>query len=159
MLCLEAGKNVLCEKAFTVNAPQARALADKAKEKGLFLMEGLWTRYFPLSTYVRQVVSSGLIGPVERVLSEHSLPYAGIFEDENHIMINPRLAGGILLDAGIYSLTWTFRRYTALSLPVPESALSSSQLLRDMRQLALIPWSPCCWNSPGMLNTAVPPTL
>lgn len=109
MLCLQSGKHVLCEKAFTVNARQARALADKAKEKGLLLMEGLWTRYFPLSAYVRDAISSGRIGPVERVLSEHSLPYAGEFEDDNHIMVNPRLAGGILLDAGIYSLTWVFQ--------------------------------------------------
>ncbi|KAF7547018.1 hypothetical protein G7Z17_g8021 [Cylindrodendrum hubeiense] len=109
MLLLEAGKNVLCEKAFTVNARQARALAAKAGEKGLFLMEGMWTRYFPLSTYVREVILSDRIGPVERVLSEHSLPYAGRFEDDDHIMVNPRLAGGILLDAGIYSLTWVFQ--------------------------------------------------
>ncbi|KAH7139720.1 hypothetical protein B0J13DRAFT_477975 [Dactylonectria estremocensis] len=109
MLLLESGKNVLCEKAFTVNSRQARALADKAKDKGLLLMEGMWTRYFPLSAYVRELVSSGRIGPVERVLSEHSLPYAGRFEDDNNIMVNPRLAGGILLDGGIYSLTWAFQ--------------------------------------------------
>ncbi|KAH6884113.1 hypothetical protein B0T10DRAFT_462994 [Thelonectria olida] len=113
----DAGKNVLCEKAFTVNARQTQALANKAKEKGLLLMEGLWTRYFPLSTYVRQIVSSGLIGPVERVLSEHSLPYAGVFEDENHIMINPRLASGILLDAGVYSLTWVFQALYSTQAP------------------------------------------
>ncbi|KAJ4244369.1 hypothetical protein NW762_014496 [Fusarium torreyae] len=109
MLLLEAGKNILVEKAFTVNAQQARVLAAKAKEKNLLLMEGLWTRYFPVSAYVREIVSSGRIGPVERVLSEHSLGYAGGFEDDDHIMVNPRLAGGILLDAGIYSLTWVFQ--------------------------------------------------
>lgn len=74
MMCLEAGKNVLSEKAFTVNAKQARALAAKAKEKNLLLMEGMWTRYFPLSIYVRELVTSGRLGPVERVLAEHSLP-------------------------------------------------------------------------------------
>ncbi|KAH7120637.1 hypothetical protein EDB81DRAFT_847899 [Dactylonectria macrodidyma] len=109
MLLLEAGKNVLCGKAFTVNARQTRALVAKAKEKGLLLMEGIWTRYFPLSAYVLEVVTSGRIGTVERVLSEHSLPYAGRFEDDNYIMVNPRLAGGILLDGGIYSLTWVFQ--------------------------------------------------
>ncbi|KAJ0350435.1 hypothetical protein COL154_013291 [Colletotrichum chrysophilum] len=109
MMCLEAGKNVLCEKAFTVNAKQARALAAKAKEKNLLLMEGMWTRYFPLSIYVRELVTSGRLGPVERVLAEHSLPYAGLFDNDDHIMINPRLAGGILLDGGIYSLTWAFQ--------------------------------------------------
>lgn len=61
MLCLEAGKNVLCEKAFTVNAAQAKKLAEKAKEKNLFLMEAVWTRYFPLSIYVRDVITSGKV--------------------------------------------------------------------------------------------------
>lgn len=109
MLLLEAGKNVLCEKSFTVNANQARVLAATARDKGLLLMEGLWTRYFPLSKYVREVICSGRIGAVKRVLSEHSLPYADGFADDNHIMVNPDLAGGILLDSGIYSLTWVFQ--------------------------------------------------
>jgi len=61
MLCLEAGKNVLCEKAFTVNAAQAKKLAEKAKEKNLFLMEAVWTRYFPLSIYVRDIITSGKV--------------------------------------------------------------------------------------------------
>ena len=71
-LCLEAGKHVLCEKAFTVNAPQARKLAEIAKEKNLFLMEAVWTRYFPLSIYVREQITSGRIGPVARVISDNS---------------------------------------------------------------------------------------
>ncbi|KAG5802818.1 hypothetical protein H9Q74_008051 [Fusarium xylarioides] len=108
MLCLEAGKNVLCEKAFTFNAKQTIKLAETARQKKLLLMEGLWTRYFPLSLYVQEIIESGCIGPVERVLAEHSLSYAGGFEDNDHIMINPKLAGGILLDGGIYSLTWVF---------------------------------------------------
>ncbi|KAJ4256035.1 hypothetical protein NW762_009109 [Fusarium torreyae] len=118
MLCLDAGKNVLCEKAFTVNAKQAVKLAETARQKDLLLMEGLWTRYFPLSRYVREVIESGRLGPVERVLSEHSLPYAGGFEDDSHIMVNPQLAGGILLDGGIYSLTWAFQALYSLQ---PES--------------------------------------
>jgi dihydrodiol dehydrogenase / D-xylose 1-dehydrogenase (NADP) len=61
MLALEAGKNVLCEKAFTVNAAQAKKLVEKAKEKNLFLMEAVWTRYFPLSIYVRDVITSGKV--------------------------------------------------------------------------------------------------
>ncbi|KAM0547264.1 hypothetical protein ACHAPJ_010526 [Fusarium lateritium] len=118
MLCLEAGKNVLCEKAFTVNSKQAIKLAKTARQKNLLLMEGLWTRYFPLSRYVREFIESGRLGPVVRVLSEHSLPYAGGFEDDSHIMVNPKLAGGILLDGGIYSLTWAFQALYSLQ---PES--------------------------------------
>lgn len=70
MLALEAGKNVLCEKALTVNAAQARKLVAKAREKGLFLMEAVWTRYFPLSIKIREMISSGEIGTVYRVMGE-----------------------------------------------------------------------------------------
>ncbi|KAH6975663.1 hypothetical protein EDB80DRAFT_621062 [Ilyonectria destructans] len=110
MLCLEAGKHVLCEKAFTVNAKQARILVDKAREKGLFLMEAFWTRYFPVTDYVRDVISSGKLGTVYRVFSDLS---AGMspettFKDGKHRMVNADLAGGALLDLGVYALTWPF---------------------------------------------------
>ncbi|KAH7402057.1 hypothetical protein DE146DRAFT_452724 [Phaeosphaeria sp. MPI-PUGE-AT-0046c] len=111
MLCLEAGKNVLCEKAFTVNAAQARELAKKAKEKNLFLMEAVWTRYFPLSIYVREQITSGRIGQVARVISDNSMALdpEKSFADGKSRMVNPDLAGGALLDLGIYALTWVFQ--------------------------------------------------
>lgn len=111
MLCLEAGKNVLCEKAFTVNVAQARALAEKAKEKNLFLMEAVWTRYFPISIYVREQITAGRIGPVARVISDNSMALdpEKNFADGKHRMVNPDLAGGALLDLGIYALTWVFQ--------------------------------------------------
>ncbi|KAH9878624.1 hypothetical protein IAQ61_001896 [Plenodomus lingam] len=110
-LCLEAGKNVLCEKSFTVNAAQARKLAELARQKNLFLMEAVWTRYFPLSIYVREQISAGRIGPVARVLSDNSMaldPEIN-FPDGKNRMVNPDLAGGALLDLGIYSLTWVYQ--------------------------------------------------
>jgi predicted dehydrogenase len=113
MLCLEAGKNVLCEKAFTVNATQARKLVETAKAKGLFLMEAVWTRYFPLSIKIRELATSGAIGKVHRVSADLSFASAEEdgsleFPDENR-MVNMDLAGGALLDLGIYSLTWVFQ--------------------------------------------------
>lgn len=68
MLALEAGKNVLCEKAFTVTASQTKKLINKAKEKNLFLMEAVWTRYFPISIKIRELISSGAIGRVHRTI-------------------------------------------------------------------------------------------
>ena len=113
MLALEAGKHVLCEKAFTVNAEQLRLLMEKAKEKNLFLMEAVWTRYFPLSIYVRDIITSGKIGPVQRVLADNCQPFVhpdGPDKTENKSrMVNMDLAGGALLDLGIYSLTWVFQ--------------------------------------------------
>jgi predicted dehydrogenase len=72
MLALEAGKNVLCEKALTVTASQARKLVDTARAKGVFFMEAVWTRYFPLSIQVRDLITSGAIGNVYRTVGESS---------------------------------------------------------------------------------------
>ncbi|KAK4993189.1 hypothetical protein LTR50_000676 [Elasticomyces elasticus] len=110
MLCLEAGKNVLCEKAFTVNAAQTKLLVAKAKEKNLFLMEAVWTRYFPLSVYVRETITSGRLGKVHRTFADLSMamdPEKTL--QDSHRMVNPDLAGGALLDLGIYALTWVFQ--------------------------------------------------
>src|SRR5438046_4644956 len=68
MLCLNAGKHVLCEKSFTVNASQAKILVAKAKKRNLFLMEAVWTRFFPLSVEIRRLVQDGKIGKVHRVM-------------------------------------------------------------------------------------------
>jgi dihydrodiol dehydrogenase / D-xylose 1-dehydrogenase (NADP) len=128
MLCLEAGKNVLCEKAFTVNAAQLKKLVDKAKEKNLFLMEAVWTRYFPLSIYVREQISSGKLGYVSRVFADNSFNAdpENTWADGKHRMVNPDLAGGGLLDLGIYSLTWVFQTlYTTQSDPKAPSVLAS----------------------------------
>ena len=128
MLCLEAGKPVLCEKAFTTNAAQTRRLIQVAREKvrqslsiaglqankslqNLFLMEAVWTRYFPLSIYCRDIATSGRLGDVTRVFADNSnSDYPeDKYPDNKHRMINPDLAGGALLDLGIYSLTWCFQ--------------------------------------------------
>ncbi|KAJ5090391.1 hypothetical protein N7532_009075 [Penicillium argentinense] len=110
MLVLEAGKNVLCEKAFTVNAAQTKILCETARKKNLFLMEAVWTRYFPLSVQVRQLIQNGEIGEVLRTTADTS--FGDDVEERwgtTHRMVNPDLAGGCLLDLGIYSLTWVFQ--------------------------------------------------
>ena len=110
MLCLEHNKNVLCEKAFTVNAAQAKILYETAKAKNVFLMEAVWTRYFPLSIAIRKAITDGVIGEVLRVSADLSIGATPEDEfDESHRMVNLDLAGGCLLDLGIYSLTWVFQ--------------------------------------------------
>ncbi|KAK3321103.1 hypothetical protein B0T19DRAFT_431543 [Cercophora scortea] len=113
MLALDAGKNVLCEKALTVTASQARKLVDKAREKNVFFMEAVWTRYFPLSIQVRKLLQEGAIGNVYRTIADLSFnrdaPEGKVDFDDSHRMINIDLAGGALLDLGIYSLTWVFQ--------------------------------------------------
>lgn len=113
MLALEAGKHVLCEKALTVTASQARKLVAKAQEKSLFFMEAVWTRYFPLSIKIREMIASKEIGVVYRVLADNSYestkPDGSLTFPDDHRMVNINLAGGALLDLGIYSLTWVFQ--------------------------------------------------
>ncbi|KAK4095182.1 hypothetical protein Purlil1_878 [Purpureocillium lilacinum] len=115
MLALDAGKNVLCEKALTVNASQARKLVEKAKSKNLFFMEAVWTRYFPLSIKIRELITSGEIGTVYRTLADLSFNENKDGQDgtvnfpDTHRMVNKDLAGGALLDLGIYALTWVFQ--------------------------------------------------
>ncbi|BAE63471.1 unnamed protein product [Aspergillus oryzae RIB40] len=107
---LLAGKHVLLEKAFTVNAAQARILVQLAREKKLFLMEAMWTRFFPLTLYVRQLIKDGAIGTVQRVVSDRNLgrDIETLYGTE-HRLVNPALAGGALLDLAIYPLTWIFQ--------------------------------------------------
>jgi len=132
MLCLEAGKNVLCEKAFTVNAKQCRILVDKAREKKLFLMEAVWTRYFPLSIYVRETITSGRLGIVHRAQADNAIgaqPEEAF--DASHRMVNMDLAGGALLDLGIYSLTWIFQ---TLYHTQPESERKAPKILGSIKK-------------------------
>ena len=71
MLCLLAGKHVLCEKAFTTNAAQAKKIIETAKEKKLFLMEAVWTRFFPMSIHIRKMIQDGELGDVHRVIADN----------------------------------------------------------------------------------------
>ncbi|KAH6688357.1 NADP:D-xylose dehydrogenase [Plectosphaerella plurivora] len=113
MLAIQAGKNVLCEKALTVTAEQTRRLVQAAREKNVFFMEAVWTRYQPLSKKVRELVTGGEIGEVTRVIAD--LSFNNVTEEgklsfpDSNRMVNIDLAGGALLDLGIYSLTWVFQ--------------------------------------------------
>lgn len=97
-MALEAGKHVLCEKAFTVNAAQARILVDIARERGLFLMEAVWTRWFPLMKEVSAIVTSGRLGDVVRVFADVSRNelLSGLGDESRLVKMD--LAGGALLD-------------------------------------------------------------
>lgn len=89
----------MLEKAFTVNASQAKILVDLAKEKELFLMEALWTRFFPLVDQVKRLVGEGEIGVVQRVVADRSLgrDIEALYGTE-HRLVKKELAGGALLD-------------------------------------------------------------
>lgn len=100
-LCLEHGKHVLCEKAFTVNEAQAREVFALAKEKNLLLTEAMWVRYLPMARTLQDVIRSGEIGTVSTVTANLYYLIDGVERIQN-----PALAGGALLDVGVYTLTF-----------------------------------------------------
>ena len=100
-LSLLKGKPVLCEKAFTANAKEAEELLQLAKEKNLFLTEAIWTRYMPLSQTICELVDNGAIGRPQLLTA--NLCYPNYHKERMH---KPELAGGALLDLGVYTLNF-----------------------------------------------------
>ena len=100
-LSLLKGKPVLCEKAFTANAKEAEELLQLAKEKNLFLTEAIWTRYMPLSQTIFELVDNGAIGRPQLLTA--NLCYPNYHKERMH---KPELAGGALLDLGVYTLNF-----------------------------------------------------
>ena len=102
-LCLSAGKSVLVEKPFAMNARQAREMIELARKKGLFLMEAMWTRFLPAMLRVRQWIADGEIGEVELVRA--NLSFTTDFDPQSRLFA-PELGGGALLDVGIYPISF-----------------------------------------------------
>ena len=100
---LTAGKHVVCEKAFTLNAAQAREVTELAREKGLFLMEGLWTRFQPLRARVAELLGAGAVGTPRWVQADLGFPAPA---DPQHRLWRQDAGGGALLDLGCYILHW-----------------------------------------------------
>ncbi len=98
---LEAGKNVLCEKAFAANEKQAREMIEMAKSKNLLLAEAIWTRYMPSRQIINDIIKKGTIGEVTTVSAN-----LGYKIDMNERMVKPELAGGALLDLTVYPLNF-----------------------------------------------------
>lgn len=100
-LCIEHGKAVLCEKAFTANAAQAEELIALAEEKKVLLTEAIWTRYMPMLQTIREVLDSGVIGVPTTLTANLGYVLSGVAR-----LNDPALAGGALLDVGVYTLNF-----------------------------------------------------
>lgn len=99
LAAIEAGKAVLCEKPFTVNAAQAAEVIDAARRRSVFVMEAMWTRFLPAIAALRKLLAGGAIGRIQMLVG------GGAFMPDrsgNHYLFDPQRAGGVLLDAGVY---------------------------------------------------------
>lgn len=119
-LCLEHGKHVLVEKAFTVNARQARELIRLSEEKGLLLAEAIWTRYMPSRRMIDDILACKTIGNVTSLTA--NLGYILSHVDR---MQNPELAGGALLDLGVYPINFALMAFHGEVKDVHATAIMS----------------------------------
>jgi predicted dehydrogenase len=104
-MALAAGKHILVEKPFTINAAEARRIVDLATSKKLVALEAMWTRFLPHMVRIREIVASGLLGDVRSVIANHTrdLP-----DDPQHRLNALELGGGALLDLGIYPISFAW---------------------------------------------------
>jgi predicted dehydrogenase len=103
LLALNAGKPVLCEKPFAITAKETQAMIDCAKKNNVALLEAMWTRYLPHIAVVREILASGVLGDIQMVEADHGQRLA----DQNIArLVDPKLAGGALLDLGIYPVSF-----------------------------------------------------
>jgi predicted dehydrogenase len=105
LLALDAGKHVLIEKPFTLNAREARKIVERAREKNLVVLEAMWTRFLPHMRRVHEIIDAGTLGELRSVSAEHRqfLP-----TDPQHRLNALELGGGALLDLGIYPISFAF---------------------------------------------------
>ena len=103
ILALRAGKHVLVEKPFAMNAAEAREVVAVARERGLFAMEAMWTRFLPHVGVIRDWLGRGLLGDVVTVTADHGQWFA---EDAGFRLFAPELGGGALLDLGVYPVSF-----------------------------------------------------
>lgn len=119
ILALNAGKPVLCEKPFAVNATQAEAMIQASQKNSVALMEAMWSRFLPHYQIVREIVQSGELGELVALYADHGQPLPA---DRYYRLHAPELAGGALLDLGIYPISLAF-----MVLGEPDSIIASSQ--------------------------------
>ena len=105
LLCLEAGKAVLCEKPFTLNAGEARQVIECARRKKLFLMEAMWTRFLPLMVQVREWLAEEVIGEARMLTADFG--FRAKMDPEGRLF-KPALGGGSLLDIGVYTVALAY---------------------------------------------------
>ena len=133
-LAIDAGKAVLVEKPFTMNAAEALDLVTAAGERGTFVMEAMWSRFTPHLVRVREIVASGVLGTLTTVVADHAQWFPG---DPTHRLLAPEMGGGALLDLGIYPVSFASMvlgppsRVTARSTPTATGVDAQTSILLE----------------------------
>ena len=131
-LCLEHGKHVLVEKPFTVNAAQAQELIDLAKQKGLLLVEAIWTRFMPSRTLISEIVNNQTVGkPISLTAN------LGYYLQDKERLLEPSLAGGALLDVGVYPINFAVMVFGMDISRVESSAVMSDKGVDESNSVTL----------------------
>jgi predicted dehydrogenase len=132
LLALNAGKHVLVEKPFTLNAAEAREVVETAARNNLVVLEAMWTRYLPHILRIREIIAAGTIGEVRTLIADHNqdLP-----KDPEHRLNNLSLGGGALLDLGIYPVSFAFDLF---GTPQSTYALAAKTSTGVDRQTAIV---------------------
>ena len=102
-LALQAGKHVLVEKPFTINAAQAADLVELARSRSLVILEAMWTRWLPHMLRIQEIIAAGTLGLVRALDADHSQLLSA---DPAHRLNAPGLGGGALLDLGVYPISF-----------------------------------------------------
>jgi predicted dehydrogenase len=117
---LDAGKSVLCEKPFTLNAAQARDVVARARQRGLFCMEAMWTRFLPATLQLKNLIAGDAIGTPRMFSAQIGYPFVA---DPEGRQLNPALGGGALLDLGVYPVS-----LACFLFGLPEAAIGRATL-------------------------------
>ncbi len=121
-MCIEAGKHVLVEKAFTVNAKQAEELIALAREKKVLLVEAMWTRFMPARQIIDDLLEEGTIGKIMSITAN-----LGYDIKNKERLIKPELAGGALLDVGVYPIQFALMAVHSPLVKISSDALMSPE--------------------------------
>jgi len=121
LLALDAGKHVLVEKPFTLNAREAAVVRDRARSRGLLAMEAMWTRYLPHMRRIHEILAAGTLGEIRTVFADHT---QRISSDPGHRLNALELGGGALLDLAIYPIS-----FVSDVLGVPETVVARARMI------------------------------
>jgi predicted dehydrogenase len=134
-LCLNAGKAVLCEKAFMVNAKEAREVLALAEQKKVLLAEAIWTRYLPMRRKIDEILAGGAIGTPSSLYASLSYPMA-----QKERILRPELGGGALLDIGVYPINFALMCFGSDTAKVASATTVKGSTGVDMADTAVLTW-------------------